>query len=199
MDIAMKLSQITPLLASGLLCSSQAMAQERPVPDHSTAVTIEPFQLFEPNLSAEYENNVSDKSGVAVGIQVGKATRVRSNGEGIMWFLGGSEQTRINTMGVNSSYNYYVKNFNRGWYGGLGLMLYRDVEKVDSETNSTHNVFKGGPHVGYKIATEGGFTFVWDMGLGYQTELGESTSKDGTEIIYLGLAGMGKLSFGYSF
>ena len=103
----------TAVLGCGVLLSTQALAKERPISDHTKAVTVSPFKLFDPNFSGEYDHKLSDKTSATAGITVGKynnlLTRLISGAAASV-----GADVDFGLMGANTAYNYHFKHFNRG-------------------------------------------------------------------------------------
>ena len=110
--------------------------------------------------------------------------------------MGGPEIRVMNT-GVNGAFNYYFKNFNRGWYTGGAVEFDRITATVGNKEAGSYSALEIGPTIGWKRCTEGGFTFSWDWGLGYAAVLGAEEG-DGT-VTPGSLAFLGGLQMGYSF
>jgi hypothetical protein len=193
----MSMLKRTAALGCGLLLSTQALAQDRPISDHTKAVTLSPFKLLDPNFSGEYDHKLSDKTSVTAGITVGKynnlLTRILSGAA-----AAGGVDVDWGLMGANTAYNYHFKHFNRGWYTGGALEFERLSENVNEEEVGSRSRVTVGPQIGYRIAGEGGFTFSWDWGLGYSVLLSETGEMSG-DPQEAGLAGHGRLNLGWSF
>ena len=187
----------TAVLGCGLLLSTQALAKERPISDHTKAVTVSPFKLFDPNFSGEYDHKLSDQTSVTAGITVGKynnfLTRLIS---GVAAEVGADVDFGLN--GANTAYNYHFKHFNRGWYSGGAVEFTRWSVNIDKEEVYAQSRVLVGPQIGYRIAGEGGFTFSWDWALGYSAILAE-TGETEEEVQEAGLGTNGRLNLGWSF
>ena len=162
--------------------------------DHERAITVAPVQLTNPMLLLDYEQALSDKTSFSVGAGYGRYNSLwlrllNDFGEVV------GVSVRIQQLSAHGSYNYYFKGFNRGWYTGGTLEYGRYTSRVEGDdalvesSVDTYSNLKAAPHIGYKIATEKGFTFAWDTGLGYQVGFGEAN----------GLALVGSLNLGWSF
>lgn len=100
--------------------------------------------------------------------------------------------------GANASYNYHFKHFNRGWYSGGALEYGRWSVNVNEEEVYVLSSVLVGPQIGYRIAGEGGFTFSWDVALGYTAVLSETGATD-EDTQEAGLGVRGRLNLGWSF
>lgn len=71
------------------------------------------------------------------------------------------------------------------------------------ENEGTWRLVEVGPHIGYRVAGEGGFTFTWNWGLEYGISLGDTvTGENGPDADTLsgGSAFMGSgIRLGWSF
>ena len=149
-----------PLLLS--VAALPARAEEAPAADFNRSVVVSPFKVFEPRLHAEYEDKLSDKTSYTVGVTYGKFNMlllrlINAASESL-----GGEELVINNLGFNGAYNYYFKDFNRGWYTGIALEYDSFTASYGDESSAPADVLEIGPTIGWKIAGQGGFTFSWD-------------------------------------
>jgi hypothetical protein len=185
-------------LAAALLAAAPtAAAKDRPVSDHTKSVSVVALAVLEPRLEVDYDHALSDTSSVTAG-----ATAGRSNNLLLRVFnaLSGTKFT-LNQMGAFGSYNYHFKHFNRGWYVS-GIARYdRITADFGGDAAGSYNTATVGPAIGWKVATEGGFTFKWDFGLGYATTFGYTPGGSSASVGEPtgGVAGLGSLNLGYSF
>ena len=182
------------ILAIALLAATgTSEAKDRPVSDHTQSVTIAPFKLIEPRAHIEYERSLSDKTGFTVGAVYGNWNGLLLR---IFNALSDEDFTRTN-MGVNAAYNYHFKHFNRGWFVSGGMNIDNISATLGDDDAGSYTTLQLGPTLGYKVAGEGGFTFAFDFGYGYQAVLAESDdslmSTPGSS------AYMGSTSMGWSF
>jgi len=88
-------------------------------------------------------------------------------------------QFQINTYGGGAGANYYFKGFDRGWYcGGLleyGFSTYSVKVDGDGVEGRLQTVLLT-PNVGYKYIGATGFTFGWELGVGYQGTFGNKVT-----------------------
>ncbi|MEC8423692.1 MAG: hypothetical protein VX000_07935, partial [Myxococcota bacterium] len=90
--------------------------------------------------------------------------------------------------------------------GGLEYDLYTLTYEGGGQSASpgSYSNVTVGPHIGYKIAGEGGFTFSWDYGIGYQLTFGSDDAQaalaiSAPSIADSRVASMGSLNMGWSF
>ena len=176
---------------------------DKPISDHTKSVTVQPFMLIEPRISLEYDHMLSDTTSFSAGATFGTFNSLLLRLlNGALEAIDGPSFT-IKNVGVNGAYNYHFKHFNRGWYTGAGFEYDQFTESIGDNVNGTFRLLEIGPHIGYRIAGEGGFTLSWDWGMGYGISLGETftdeavTDKDMRDG---GLAYMGTgIRLGWSF
>ena len=184
-----------PLLLS--LVAVDANAKENAKLEHERSVTVAPFKLIEPRFHIEYEDKLSKQTSYTVGATYGRYNSLLLRlGNAASEALGGEELIVRNT-GVNGAFNYYFKNFNRGWYTGAAIEFDMIAATYGETEAGSYNVVEIGPTIGWKRCTQGGFTFSWDWGVGYGAvfgaEEGDGTTTPG------GLAFLGSMMMGYSF
>ena len=149
---------------------------DKPISDHTKAVTVQPFMLLEPRVSLEYDHMLSDTASFSAGATFGTFNSL------LLRLLNGASDElggpsiAIQNIGINGAYNKHFKHFNRGWYTGAGFEYDQFTLNVDDSDQGTWRLLEIGPHIGYRIAGEGGFTFTWDWGLGYSISLGDTVS-----------------------
>jgi hypothetical protein len=193
---------LSPSLKAGLLVVLTLLApataaakdgpKDRPMADHERTLSVAAVRLTNPMVLLDYEQALSDKTSFSVGAGYGRYNNLLLR---LLNDIGGDFDValRIRQLSANGSYNYYFKGFNRGWYTG-GTLEYdhymprvEGLDGVADDIEGSYSTLKVGPHIGYKIATQKGFTFSWDTGLAYQFgDLG-------------GLALVGNLNLGWSF
>ena len=189
---------LTAALAASLLAAAPvAAAKDRPVSDHTNAVSVVALAVIEPRLEVDFDRALSDKTSFTAGATVGRYNNILLR----LFNTLSPEKFTINQMGAFGSYNFHFKHFNRGWYGS-GIARYDRVSATfGDESAGGYNRVTVGPAIGWKVATEGGFTFKWDLGLGYSTVFGYAGG-DGNGSIGEpegALGGLGSLNLGYSF
>ena len=169
------------IVGLGLTLSTTADAKkkDRNVADHTQAVTIAPLKLTAPFALVEYERSLSDQSSFTVGAGYGVYNSLWLRFVNALGSAGEeSASYTINELGFTGAYNYYFKNFNRGWYtgGAVEFSSYTPTLTAgdQSETMEGWSQLRIGPQIGWKIATEGGFTFSLDSALGYGAAFGST-------------------------
>lgn len=188
-------SSIFTLITVGGIAEAK---EDKAIADHTKSVTISPLKALWPALVAEYEMEIKENQGLALGLAVGQYNNflfrllqgtASSAGADIKW----------QRQSVNAAYNWYFNDFNRGWYGGAATKYDRNVLVAEAagESASTdpYSTLTVGPHIGLKVASEGGFTFSWNIGMGYRTTFGTTSEDEGA----LPWAGLGSLNMGWSF
>ena len=165
--------------------------------DHERSVTVSPLKLMEPRVHVEYENKLSDQTSFTLGATYGRYNNivlriVNAASESL-----GGEELRIDNVGGNGAFNYYFKNFNRGWYTGGAVEFDKFTATVGETEAGGFSALEIGPTIGWKRCTEGGFTFSFDWGVGYAAVFGVEEG-DGTETPG-SLAFLGSMQMGYSF
>ena len=150
--------------------------EDKPISDHTKSVTVQPFFLLEPRVSLEYDHMLSDQTSFSVGATYGNFNNlllrlVNSASDAL-----GGETIVIRNIGTSAGYNYHFKHFNRGWYTGAGVQYDQFSLLVGDANQGSWSLLEVGPHIGYRIAGEGGFTFSWDLGIGYAVALGDSVT-----------------------
>ena len=174
--------------------------RDKPIADHTKSVTISPLKALWPALAAEYEMEMQENKGLAIGIAVGQYNNVLQRiAQGAAEAAGGS--ARYQRQSLNASYSWYFNDFNRGLYGGFSSKFDRNVYTLaidgDEDTSDPWSTLTLGPHLGLKVASQGGFTFSWDFGFGYRATFG--VDAESGESGALPLAGLGSLNMGWSF
>lgn len=179
------------------LFSHAAAAGDKPIADHTRSVTVVPFALIEPRLEVDYDQALSDKTSFTAGISAG-----RSNSLLLRLFNALSdEKFTLQTYGAYGGYNYHFKDFNRGWYAsGIARFDYVNATYGD-EAAGKYSRLALGPALGWKVAGDGGFTFKWDIGLGYGSYFGYDAGSGSAQVgkPKNGVAGLGSLNLGMSF
>ncbi|MEC8382167.1 MAG: hypothetical protein VXZ96_17685 [Myxococcota bacterium] len=175
--------------------------KDKPIADHTKSVTISPLKALWPALAAEYEMEIQENKGLAIGFAVGQYNNIFQRlAQGLAETAGGS--ATYQRQSLNASYSWYFNDFNRGFYGGFSSKFDRnvyilDIEGVEDPSDDPWSTLTLGPHLGVKIASQGGFTFSWDIGFGYRATFGvDAESGEGGA---LPLAGLGSLNMGWSF
>lgn len=188
----------TSVAGLALMWSATAVAKDRPISDHEKSVTVAPLKLINPLVLVEYEQAIDDTSSFTVGAGYGNYNNILLR---IVNALGSAADARITIRQIKgvASYNRYFKHFNRGWYWGAGLEYDRLTPSVTvgdevDETGSAYSTIVAAPHIGWKVATEGGFTFSWDYGLGYRQGFGSDVDESVN-----GLGATGSMNMGWSF
>lgn len=188
-----------------LLCSSVASAKDKadkPVSDHTAGVTVAVLKLTAPLALVEYEQSLGDKQSFTIGAGYG---RFNSLWLRIINSLGSEVDASytISQIAATGAYNYYFKHFNRGFYTGLGMQygMYSPEATAGSEQAAlgSFSQLRIGPTIGYKVATESGFTFSWDWGLGYGAVFGDTSGSIAPLISESGVRGLGSMNMGWSF
>jgi len=141
---------VTALLVLGL-CGTAAHAEEGEDVQHSLSLTISPIHLLSPILQLTGEQRLADKIGVALILGAGAVTE---DGEYYgVWEVGGQ-------------FRYYLfGTFVHGMTIGSEVGYINDGGELDSPMDSYVGV-RAGAFVGYKLATNIGFTL--DVQLGDQ-------------------------------
>ncbi|MBO87268.1 MAG: hypothetical protein CL927_18120 [Deltaproteobacteria bacterium] len=187
-----------PLLLSLMATDADAKNKKgKGMLDHERSVTVAPFKLIEPRFHAEYEQMLSKQTSFTAGATYGRFNSLLLRlGNAASEALGGEEYV-VNNTGVNGAFNYYFKNFNRGWYAGGAVEFDMISATYGDEDAGSYNVVEIGPTIGWKRCTEGGFTFSWDWGVGYGAVFGEE--EGGGTTTPGSVAFLGSLMMGYSF
>jgi len=117
--------------------------------------------------------------------------------------LGGAE-FKIQSYGGTVGANSYFKGFERGWY--VGSSLGYDFAKYQlaysgGSQEGNYQILSLAPHGGYKVVTDLGFTFVWELGGGYGFVLANNTDTDSQRVAPAasGAIWTGGLFLGWSF
>jgi hypothetical protein len=185
-----------------LTLSATADAKDRPISDHERSITIAPLKLINPLALVEYEQSLSDKSSFTLGAGYGRFNSLWLRIVNSAASAAGASYT-MSEIAATGAYNYYFKNFNRGWYTGAGVeySMYTPSVSAGDESASAESFSNMtiGPHIGWKVATEGGFTFSWDYGLGYQVVFGDTSGSIAPSLNTNRASGMGSLNMGWSF
>ena len=189
-----------------LALSPEAAAKEarvRAVAEHGNTVTVAPIKLMSPQLALDYEKRVAPRVGISAGVGYGTYNSLwlrivdsAANAAGADYSI----QQISGTTGANLDF----RDFNRGWFTGLGLEVARftprlEIDGGDSETAGSFSNVRVGPTLGYKVAAQGGFTFAMEAGLGYSAVLGDTTGSIAHGISVPGVRGMGSMNMGWSF
>ena len=157
-------------LATILLVPAMAQGTETitaPAPDdnvqHRFGITFSPIHLVLPMAELTGEYRATDKIGVAVVLGVGRM-KVKTN------TLAGTVEDSFTALEGGAQFRYYLfGSFIHGMQlGAEALWLYVDRDKNSSLSASGEGLAIG-PFVGYKIATNIGFTFDTQLGVEYLT------------------------------
>ncbi len=162
------------ILAFLAVFSGAADAQEAPPTHeeqaiHDVSLTLSPLHLVFPILEMTGEYRASDRVGVALLAGAGQMTLPVTVDDDVtitVWEVGG--QFRF----------YAIGNFDHGMQLGAELLwlgIFTD-EIEGTEISGTGSGLALGPFLGYKIATDAGFTF--DAQLGFQWHAVEARAED---------------------
>lgn len=175
------------LVFIGLLPLSVS-AQDAPAPtpvdddvQHRVSITFSPIHLSLPIVELTGEYRVDDKMGAAL-------------------IVGAGTVDGYNAYEVGAQYRYYVLgSFIHGLQVGAEL-LYLSIDDTEGNVTASGNGLAIGPFVGYKIASNLGFTFDLQAGAQYlamqaEAEVGSASASDEDSDIIPLL----NLNFGWSF
>ena len=128
---------------------------------HSFSITLSPFHLVLPMGELTGEYRVTDKIGVAAILGVGQ---VKTK----MVTVSGTREDSFFAIDAGAQFRYYpVGNFIHGMQLGAEILfVYVNLNETDS-TSASGTGLAIGPFVGYKIATDIGFTFDAQLGFDY--------------------------------
>jgi hypothetical protein len=184
-----------------LSTTADAKKKDKKSPDHTQAVTIAPMKLIAPQALVEYERSLSKKTSFTAGVAFGTYNSLLQR----LINSAASEvdaSYTINEMGITGAYNYYFKNFNRGWYTG-GAVEFSNytgtIEGGGESDSSSWSQLRVGPQIGWKIATQKGFTFSVDTALGYGAAFGEVSESFAPRVSSSRVRLFGGLNMGWSF
>lgn len=172
-------------LVTGLLLSTTATAQDlstskntQDLPEYLNSLTLQPFRTLWPAVGVEYERKLDRRHGLSGGLTLGRWNPLWLRAMEAELNTTGKEYPHFNTINVSATYNFYFKDFSRGWYTGAGLNFYHIRYKGpsmisemtaesddDNLSNPLLDSLQMGPHIGWKISTQTGFTFSVDGGL----------------------------------
>jgi len=148
--------------------TSSALADDDDV-QHNYSITISPVHLALPVAELTAEFRVTDQTGVAALIGAGKATTTDS--------LGNEDTFDVYEAGASFRY-YMLGSFIHGMQLGAEV-LYAYVSGSEGTVSGTGEGLVAGPFVGYKVATNVGFTF--DAQLGVQVGLIQAEAEDSSD------------------
>ena len=188
---------LSSAILAAALSTSSAAAKDKPISDHTQAVTVVATAIFEPRLELDYDKSLSDKTSYTAGVTVGRYNNL------LLRFVNAVSEDNfvINQVGAYGGYNYHFKHFNRGWYAS-GIARYDHIGATfGEEPAGSYSRVAVGPALGWKVATEGGFTFKWDLGVGYGAYLGYDAGSSSASMgePKNGVVGLGSLNMGMSF
>lgn len=128
---------------------------------HQVSITISPVHLFLPVIELTGEYRVADKIGVSAILGAG---RVETGGT----TSGGSPENKFLVIEGGTQFRYYpVGTFVHGMQLGTEILfIYIDRDETDDISVSGEGLAIG-PFIGYKVATDGGFTFDTQVGFEY--------------------------------
>lgn len=180
-----------------------AAAKDRPVSDHDHTITTTPLQLASPTVMLDYEKRVSERIGVSAGAGYGRYNSLWLRIANSAAEAAGGEYA-IQQVAGSTGVHLYFRDFNRGWFSGLGLEYVRYTPRLESEGSETDTAesfsnIRIGPTLGYKIASKKGFTFSMEMGMGYSMVTGDTAGSIAPAISESGLRGLGNVKLGWSF
>jgi hypothetical protein len=192
------------VLTVALFASSTAQARERPISDHENSVVIETFRLIEPRLHLEYQDMLSPNTSYTAGLTFGNENNLFRRLVNTT-IEDQDNKLTVRNMGVNAAWTRHLKHFNRGWFfsANAAYDMYRG--SVITEDLGSYQTIEVIPNLGYKIASEGGFTFSFDMGIGYRAVFGDDQIFKVPSVTGGAPAGMGPvatnatISMGWSF
>jgi hypothetical protein len=189
------------LAALPLLLAGSAQAKDRPISDHTNAVSVVLSAAIEPRLELDFDHALSDQNSFTAGATFGRANNLITRLFNAASASLGGEDLKTTQMGAYGSFNRHFKHFNRGWYASGIVRFDRFASTYGDEPAGGYNQLAVGPAIGWKVATEGGFTFKWDLGLGYGARFGveEGTADVKVTAPKSGIAGLGGLNLGFSF
>ena len=187
----MKSRVISGILVIAFLgVSNISFAQEEPTnepaaPAYSYGITLSPIHLAIPMVEVTVEYGLEEKMSIAAIGGLGKIATETTT-------LSGTTKDSFTAIEVGAQFRYYVLgNLTHGMQvGAEALYLHLDRDETDS-VSGTGEGLAVGPFVGYKIATESGFTFDTQLGFQYVTAKAEvsagnvSASTDDSDFIPL--------------
>ncbi len=174
--------------ALAALTTTSALAQDDPgeggraAVEHAVSLTFSPIHLILPVFEVTGEFAVAPKISLAAILGVGSVS---------------SDGISATVFEVGGQFAYYlVGNFDHGMQLGAEV-LYLGLSGDDVETSGTTAVgLAVGPFVGYKLATDFGFTFMAQLGVEYVVARAESSSSSSSEKSFIPLL---NLNIGWSF
>lgn len=153
------------LAAVGAMVSATASAQSASDDvQHNVSVTISPIHLALPVIELTGEYRITPKMGAAAILGAGSVTAENSE--------------KVTVIEVGGQFAYYaLGTFIHGLQvGAEAIYLYANADQANIDVSG--NGLAIGPFLGYKIATNIGFTFVAQGGVQYVTAKASAT--DGT-------------------
>ncbi|MBW2700056.1 MAG: hypothetical protein JRF33_04485 [Deltaproteobacteria bacterium] len=128
---------------------------------HSFSITLSPFHLVLPMGELTGEYRVTDKIAVAAILGVGQVKTKTVT-------VSGTREDSFFAIDAGAQFRYYpVGNFIHGMQLGAEILfVYVNLNETDS-TSASGTGLAIGPFVGYKIATNIGFTFDAQLGFDY--------------------------------
>ena len=137
---------------------------------HSYSITLSPFHLVLPMGELTGEYRVTDKIAVAAILGVGQVKTKTVT-------VSGTIEDSFFAIDAGAQFRYYpVGNFIHGMQLGAEILfVYVNLNETDS-TSASGTGLAIGPFIGYKIATDIGFTF--DAQLGFDYMAVQSTASD---------------------
>lgn len=177
--------------------------------DHTHTVTTAPLKLASLQVMLDCEKRVADKDkiGVSAGAGCGNdhslCLRIAN---------GAAEeedaQYSIRQVAGSTGINLCLRDFTRGWFAGIGLDWIgldssrftpsSESDSGETDTAASFSNIRVGPTLGYKVASQGGFTFSMELGRGDSTVMGDTAGSISPAICEPGMRGMGSRNMGWS-
>ena len=190
------------LLALASIGIGEAQASDPEVSSYENAVLLDLFPLLEPRACLEYQRPLSDKTSYSAGLTFGTENNFFRR---IVNAISEEDDLTVRNLGLNGSYTWHFNHFNRGWFASADAAYDHYAGSFGEKDLGSYQTLELIPSIGYRIATQGGFTFSIDWGLGYRAVLSDEqefkvASLDSGQPIGMGpVATQGKIQLGWSF
>jgi hypothetical protein len=164
---------------------SQGAPKDPPDVQHQVSITISPVHLAVAIVEAMVEYRVDDKVGMAGILGGGQITVKADDGEEMSF--------TVFEAGAQARY-YVLGNFIHGMQVGVEVLYaYVSTKDEDLDVSAVGKGLAVGPFVGYKIATNSGFTFDAQLGAQYMVvkasaeadSTGETASASDSDVLTL--------------
>ena len=191
------------LLALAVVGGGDVQAKERPVSDHQTSISVGVLSTLEPRLQLEVGRQITDRSSYTVGITAGNENNLFRRLANAA--LSEEDALVVRNYGGNASYTVHFNHFNRGWFASADAAYDTYRGALGEQSLGGYQTVELVPSLGYKIAGEKGFTFLFDWGLGYRMVFGDDQqfkvpALDGGEPAGMGpVATRATMQMGWSF